>query len=203
MSQRVNGALRRVPTWPVYAIGGAVPLYYFYLGLTGGLGPEPVKALEHALGLLALQMLVAVLAVTPLRDLTGVSLVKFRRALGLLVAYFVTWHLGVWFFLDVQFLGAVWEDITKRPYITIGMLGFVLLIPLAATSTNRAIRKMGPLAWRRLHRLTYAVALLGAVHFVMASKTWATEPLVYLGVICGLLIYRLRPFLAGRSAARA
>jgi len=192
LAQRINGALRRVPTWPVYLAGGLVPVWYFYLGLTGGLGPEPVKALEHAVGLLALQTLVAVLAVTPLRDYAGVSLVKFRRALGLLVFYFVTWHLAVWFFLDVQFLDAIWKDITKRPYITIGMVGFVAMIPLAATSTNRAIRKMGPVAWRRLHKLTYLVAVLGAVHFVMASKTLALEPLLYLGAILGLLALRLR-----------
>lgn len=187
----MNGMLRRVPTWPVYVIGGAVPLWYFYLGATGGLGPEPVKALEHALGLLALQTLVAVLAVSPLRDLTGVSLVRFRRALGLLSFYFVTWHLCVWFLLDVQFLAEVWKDIVKRPYVTIGMAAFVLMLPLAATSTNRAIRRMGPLAWRRLHRLTYVVAGLGAVHFVMLSKTWATEPLTYLAVVAGLLALRL------------
>lgn len=192
LAQRINGALRRVPTWPVYLAGGLVPVWYFYLGLTGGLGPEPVKALEHAVGLLALQTLVAVLAVTPLRDYAGVNLVKFRRALGLLVFYFVTWHLAVWFFLDVQFLDAIWKDITKRPYITIGMVAFVAMIPLAVTSTNRAIRKMGPVAWRRLHRLTYLVAVLGAVHFVMASKTLALEPLLYLGAVLGLLALRLR-----------
>lgn len=196
---RINHGLRRVPTWIVYVVGGAVPFWYLYLGLTGGLGPEPVKALEHALGLLALQMMVAVLAVTPLRNLTGVSLVKFRRALGLLTFFYVLCHLLVWFFLDVQFVDAIWKDITKRPYITIGMVAFVVMLPLAATSTNRAIRKMGPVAWRRLHQLTYVAAILGAVHFVMLTKTWQAEPLIYLGAICALLAWRF-PW-AGTAAA--
>lgn len=190
--QGINGALRRVPTWPVYLIGGAVPFYYLYLGLTGGLGPEPVKAMEHALGLLALQMLVAVLAVSPLRRFAGLNLLKFRRALGLLVAWYVTCHFAVWFFLDVQFLDAIWKDITRRPYITIGMVAFVLLIPLTLTSTDRALRRMGAARWRKLHQLTYVIAVLGAVHFVMASKTWATEPLLYLAAVIGLLAFRVK-----------
>lgn len=191
-AQRINGVLRRIPTWPVYLAGALVPIWYFYLGLTGGLGPEPVKALEHAVGLMALQMLLAVLAVTPLRDFSGINLVKFRRALGLLTFYFVACHFAVWFFLDVQFLDAIWKDIIKRPYITIGMLAFLVMIPLAVTSTNRAIRKLGPVAWRQLHKLTYAVAVLGALHFVMASKTWALEPMLYFAAVLGLLALRLK-----------
>ncbi|MEL7027262.1 MAG: protein-methionine-sulfoxide reductase heme-binding subunit MsrQ [Pseudomonadota bacterium] len=192
LTQRINGLARRVPTWPVYLIGGAVPVWYFYLGVTGGLGADPVKAMEHALGLLSLQVLVAVLAITPIRDHLGLNLVKFRRALGLLVFYFVLCHFLVWFFLDVQFVAEVWNDIVKRPYITIGMAGLVLMVPLAVTSNNLSIRKMGPLVWRRLHKVTYGVAILGGVHFVMASKTWAVEPMVYLGVILGLLALRIK-----------
>ncbi len=192
VSQRINGALRKVPTWPVYLIGGVVPVWYFYLGVTGGLGADPVKAMEHALGLLSLQTLIAVLAVTPLRDYLGVNLVKFRRSLGLLVFYYVFCHFLVWFFLDVQFVAEVWNDIVKRPYITIGMAGLILMLPLAVTSNNLSIRKMGPVVWRRLHKLTYAVAILGGVHFVMASKTWAVEPMVYLGLILGLLVLRIK-----------
>jgi len=191
LAQRINAALRRVPTWAVYLAGGAVPFWYLWLGLTGGLGPEPVKALEHALGLLALQMLVAVLAVTPLRDITGVNLVRFRRALGLLTFFYVTCHLLVWLFLDVQFLDAIVKDIVKRPYITIGMAAFVLMLPLAVTSNNISIRKLGPKGWKRLHRLTYGAAVLGAVHFVMLTKTWETEPIVYLGLVVALVAWRL------------
>jgi len=191
LAQRINAALRRVPTWAVYLAGGVVPFWYLWLGLTGGLGPEPVKALEHALGLLALQMLVAVLAVTPLRDITGVNLVRFRRALGLLTFFYVTCHLLVWLFLDVQFLDAIVKDIVKRPYITIGMAAFLLMLPLAVTSNNLSIRKLGPKAWKRLHRLTYGAAVLGAVHFVMLTKTWETEPMIYLGLVAALVAWRL------------
>lgn len=191
LTQSINGALRRVPTWPLYIVGALVPVWWLYLGLTGGLGIEPISELEHRLGLIALQVLIATLAVTPLRKLTGVNLIRFRRALGLLVFYYVTCHLLVWLVLDVQILSQIWADILKRPYITIGMVGFVLLVPLAVTSNNWSIRKLGPLRWRRLHQLGYVAALLGAVHFVMVAKGFQIEPLLYLGVVIALLAARL------------
>lgn len=190
-AQAVNGALRRVPVWPVYAIGSLPPVWLFWLGLTGGLGVEPIEALEHRLGELALQLLIAALAVTPLRRFTGISLLRFRRAIGLIAFYHVVWHLAVWLFLDVQVASEVWADIVERPYITIGMAGFVLLIPLAATSNDRAVRRLGPKLWRRIHWLAYPATLLGAVHFVMLAKTWQVEPLAYLGAVIVLLALRL------------
>ena len=168
------------------------PLWYFYLGLTGGLGAEPINALERLVGELALQMLIVTLAVTPLRNWTGVNLVKFRRAFGLLTFYYVSFHLAVWLFLDVQIVSQIWADIVKRPFITIGMVGFVLMIPLALTSNNWSIKKLSPKGWKRLHQLTYATAILGAVHFVMLAKGFQIEPLVYLFVILALLADRLR-----------
>ncbi|MEL7026900.1 MAG: protein-methionine-sulfoxide reductase heme-binding subunit MsrQ [Pseudomonadota bacterium] len=192
ISKKINNFARKFPTWPVYTIGGLIPLWYLYLGLTGGLGADPVKAMEHALGLLALQVLVAMLAITPIRDYFNVSLIKFRRALGLLVFYYVFCHLLVWLVLDVQILAEVWNDIVKRPYITIGMAAFVLMIPLAATSNQFSIRRLGGAGWRKLHKATYVVAVLGGVHFVMASKTWAVEPMVNLALIFGLLALRIK-----------
>jgi sulfoxide reductase heme-binding subunit YedZ len=189
-AQTINGALRRLPIWPIYVVGALPPVWYFYLGLTGGLGVEPIKEFEHRLGILGLQMLIAVLAVTPLRNLTDVSLIRFRRAMGLLTFYYIAAHLAVWLFLDVQIAAQIWADIVKRPYITIGMAGFVLMLPLAITSNNLSIRKLGP-RWRRLHKLIYPVALLGAVHFVMLRKGWQVEPLLYLGGIALLLALRL------------
>lgn len=191
LAQTINGALRRVPTWPVYLIGALPPFWYLYLGFTGGLGVEPITELEHRLGLLGLQMLIAVLAVTPLRRFTGISLIKFRRALGLLAFYYIACHLLVWLVLDVQILSQIWADIVKRPYITIGMAGFVLLLPLAVTSNNLSIRRMGPMAWKRLHQLSYLAAILGSVHYVMLVKGWQIEPLLYLGAILLLLLARL------------
>ena len=192
-TQNLNGVLRSLPTWPVYFVGALPPIWWFYLGVTGGLGVEPIKAFEHLLGELALQMLIVVLAVTPLRQFTGIALIKFRRALGLLSFYYISCHLLVWLVLDVGDLAKIWADIVKRPYITVGMAAFVLLIPVAATSNNLSIRKMGAPSWRRLHQLSYLAAVLGAVHFIMLAKTWRAEPLIYLAVVCGLLAVRALP----------
>lgn len=189
---RLNALLRRLPAWPLYPLGLVPAVWLFWLGLTGGLGPDPVKALQHRYGEIALQLMVAVLAVTPLRRLTGLSLLRFRRALGLLAFAYVTLHLAVWLGLDVQLdLAQAWEDVVKRPYITIGMAGFLLLVPLALTSTDSALRRLGPVAWRRLHRLTYVAALAGAIHYLMLVKADRAEPMIYLAVILLLLALRL------------
>lgn len=196
----INGALRPVPAWPVYVLGMLPAPWFLFLGLTGGLGVEPIAALEHRLGLIALQFLVAGLAVTPLRRLTGVNLIRYRRALGLVAFFHLSLHLSVWLFLDLQSWQLIWADIVKRPYITVGMAGFLLLIPLALTSNGLSIRKLGPVRWRRLHRLAYPAVLLGAIHHVMLVKGWQTEPLIYLAAILALLSLRIR-LPRGRVAA--
>ncbi|ALG91516.1 MULTISPECIES: protein-methionine-sulfoxide reductase heme-binding subunit MsrQ [Actibacterium] len=188
---RVNTALRRVPAWVLYIVGPLPALWFLWLGLTGGLGIEPIRGLEHELGQFALKLMIAGLAITPLRRLAGLNLIRYRRAIGLLAFFYVLLHLAVWLFLDLQNWGLIRADILKRPYITIGMLAFALMIPLALTSNNRSVRKLGP-SWRRLHRLTYPAVLLGAIHFVMLVKGWQAEPLIYLAVILGLLALRLR-----------
>lgn len=188
--QTVNATLRRLPIWAVYCLGAAPAAWLFYLGLSGGLGVEPIKALEHELGQLALKLLVAGLAITPLRRHLGLNLIRFRRAIGLLAFFYVCLHLLVWLLLDVQDPARIWADILKRPYITIGMVAFVLMLPLAASSNNWSVRRLGR-AWRRLHRTVYAVALLGALHFVMLTKGFQIEPLAYLAAIAGLLALRL------------
>ena len=191
-AQRINVVLSRVPAWPLYIAGVLPPAWFLWLGLTGGLGVEPINELEHRLGELALQTFIVTLAVTPLREWLGLNLVRYRRALGLLTFFYVFLHLLVWLVLDVRIPGQIWADILKRPYITIGMLAFVLLIPLAATSNNLSIRKLGPKRWKQLHRLGYVAAILGAVHFVMVAKGFQIEPLVYLGIVAGLLAARVR-----------
>jgi len=189
--QGINDALRRLPVWPLYVVGALPPVWFFYLGLTGGLGVEPIKEFEHRLGEIGLQALIAALAVTPLRRFTGISLLRFRRAIGLIAFYYISCHLLVWLVLDVQDPARVWADIVKRPYITIGMAAFLLMLPLAATSNAWSLRRLGASGWLRLHRLTYLVALLGAVHFIMLAKGLQLEPLLYLGAITVLLILRL------------
>lgn len=190
VAQRISTALRAIPSWLVYLVGAMIPLWYLYLAMTGQMGAEPIKTLEHAVGLLSLQALIATLAVTPVRNWTGVSFLMHRRALGNLAFYYILCHLLVWLVLDVQFAG-VWEDIVKRPYITIGMFGFVALIPLALTSNNWAVKRLGPVRWRRIHTLMYPACLAGAVHFVMLSKTWEPESLIYLAIMVILLATRL------------
>lgn len=190
--QFLNGALRRVPAWSIYILGTVWAGWYFWLGLSNQLGPEPINTLERAYGLIALKLLIAGLAISPLRRSTGINLMKFRRAIGVTAFFVVLAHLTVFAVLDVQSLGRVWTEVVKRPYITIGMAGFLLLLPLAVTSNNLAVRRMGGAAWRRLHLLVYPAAVLGAVHFVWLVKGWQTEPLVYLGIIVGLLASRVK-----------
>lgn len=187
----MNGAARQIPPWGLYVLLALPAPWFLYQGATGGLGAEPIKALEHALGEFALQLAIVGLAVTPLRRLAGVNLLKFRRAIGIMTFTYVFLHLLVWLVLDVQIPSQIWADIVKRPYITVGMAGFVLLVPLVATSNNWSVRRLGP-RWRKLHRLTYPAVILGGVHYVMLVKGFQIEPLIYLGVILGLLLLRIR-----------
>lgn len=192
LSTRINRGLARVPDWPIY-VGGAVPPVWLYAqGVAGRLGVNPVEVIEHRLGLWALWLLLAGLAITPLRRLFNLNLIRFRRAIGVLAFAYVVVHLLTWAILDVQSVARVWADIVKRPYVTIGMSAFVLLVPLALTSWSGAIRRMGGRAWRRLHMLVYPAVVLGAVHFVMLRKGWQVEPLLYLLAVLVLLTLRLR-----------
>jgi sulfoxide reductase heme-binding subunit YedZ len=196
----LNGWLRRVPVWPLYVLAPLPPVWFLWLGLTGGLGAEPINALERELGLLALQVLVVSLAVTPMRRYLGLNLIRYRRALGLVGFFYVVLHLLVWALLDVQSLERIWADVVKRPYITVGMAGFVLLIPLALTSTDGMVRRLGAMRWRQLHRLVYPAVLLGGVHNVMVAKVWEVDRLAWLAVILLLLVMRLRlPNRTGQS----
>lgn len=188
---RLNRLFRRVPTGAVYAAGVLPFLWIVWLALTNGLGADPVKAIELRLGELGLQFLIGGLCITPLRW-AGLNLVKFRRAVGLIAFFYVTLHLSAWVVLD---MGLRWQemanDLVKRWYIIIGMIGFVAMVPLALTSNNASIRRLGAAAWNRLHRLTYLAVLAGAVHYVVLVKAWPVEPLLYLGAAVALLALRL------------
>jgi sulfoxide reductase heme-binding subunit YedZ len=192
VQDRINGLARRVPVWAVWQLGLVPAVWTFYLGLTGGLGAEPIKALERELGEVALQLVILGLCITPLRRYLGVNLIRFRRAVGLLAFTYVSVHLLVWLVLDVQIWAQIWADILKRPYVTVGFTAFLMMSPLALTSNDLSLRRLGP-RWRVLHRLTYGVAVLGAVHFIWLSKGFQIEPLVYLAVILALLGLRWRP----------
>lgn len=200
---RLNTLARRVPTWAVYTLG-LVPLGLLIWGAVfGGIGPDPVKAIERDLGERGLQFLLACLAITPLRRL-GLNLLRFRRALGLLAFGYVALHLTAWIWLD---MGLRWSemaaDLTKRPYIIIGMVGFLVMLPLAATSWNGAIRQLGPAAWNRLHKLAYVAILAGVLHLSLLVKVWTVETVVYVVLALGLLALRLVPKARRASPARA
>lgn len=188
----VNRAARTLPAWPIYVASMGYVGWLLYLGLTGGLGVDPVKGLEHALGEAGLYMLVAGLIITPLRKYAGINLLKYRRAIGVSCFMLVFFHLLVWAVLDVQRLDRVWADVLKRPYITVGMGAFVLMLPLALTSNNLSVRKLGA-RWRKLHWLVYPAAILGAVHYVMLVKGIQIRPLVFLAIVLILIGLRYRP----------
>lgn len=192
MDQAINASLRRVPPLVIY-IAGVLPfLWLVWLLVNGGLGVDPVKAIEHQLGKWGLQLLVAGLAITPLRRFTGVNLIRYRRAIGLLAFFYITLHLATWLALDLQFRWAeIWADIVKRPYITAGTAGFLAMIPLAITSNAASVRRMGAKAWQKLHRLTYFAVLAGAIHYIWLVKAWPPEPIIYLVLVIILLATRL------------
>lgn len=190
----VNLQIRRVPPWTLYALGALYGAWHFWLALTGqgSYAVEPINVLERQYGDLALKLLILGLAVTPLRRWPGLNLMKFRRAIGVLAFFFVLAHFLVFAVLDVQSLGRVWTEIVKRPYVTVGMAAFLMLIPLGITSNTVAVRRMGGMAWRRLHKLVYPAAILAAVHYLWLVKGFQIEPIVYLAIILGLLATRLR-----------
>jgi sulfoxide reductase heme-binding subunit YedZ len=185
-------ALPQVPKIAVYLIGFIPAVWLFYAGINDQLGADPMRYLEQALGLWALRFLVATLTITPLRQLFNVNLLRYRRAIGLLCFYYAALHLTTYLVLDQGLdMTAIVADIVKRPYITIGMATFVILVPLAVTSNNAAIRRMGGQAWAKLHRLVYVAAIGAVLHFILVVKSWPPEPLVYAAIVAVLLGYRL------------
>ncbi len=192
MIATLNQTIRKVPGWVLYIVGAAYGAWLFYLGATGGLGVEPIEALEHRYGKIAFQLILVGLAVTPLRQHLGLNLLCWRRAIGVLAFFFVLAHFLVWAVLDVQSMSRIWADILERPYVTIGMAAFLALIPLGVTSNNFSVRKMGAAAWRKLHKLVYPAAVLGAVHWVWLARGFQIEPLIYLAITLTLLATRFR-----------
>ena len=190
----VNQYLRKIPTWTIYIVGSAWVVWMFYLAATNQMGPEPINALEREYGELGLKLILLGLAVTPLRKWTGLNLMKFRRAIGVTAFFVVLAHFLVWALLDVGTIGRVWTEIVKRPYVTVGMAGFMMLIPLAVTSNNLSIRKLGGATWRKLHKLTYPVALFAVVHYLWLVKGFQIEPIVYLCIVIMLLALRQSGF---------
>jgi sulfoxide reductase heme-binding subunit YedZ len=197
---------------PLVFVASLLPLLWLAAGAFGlfdqSLGADPVKKLEHSCGKTALNLLLLTLLVTPVRQLTGWShILRLRRMLGLFAFFYVLVHFTVYVVLDLELnFRTVFADIAKRPYITIGFTALLLLIPLAVTSTNRMMRRLGR-RWQKLHRLIYVVAVLGVWHFYWQVKRDIREPLIYVGMLAILLGYRLlrsqRPVTSRSGSATA
>ncbi len=179
------------PTWIVYLLGFSPAAYLAYATFNNALGPDPIEVLENSLGTHALQFLILGLAVSPLMKFARINLVKYRRALGLIAFFYVFAHLSVYTVLDKQLdISTIIDDIWKRPYITIGMAAFVLLVPLALTSNNYSIRKLGAATWNQLHKVVYAAVIFGALHYMLLTKTWQLEPILYFSAAVFLVALR-------------
>ena len=193
---------------PLVFIACLAPLGWLICGALGwfgvSLGPDPVKELEHECGKTALNLLLLTLAVTPVRELTSQpQLLRLRRMLGLFAFFYVVLHFTIYLVLELELnFATLGADIAKRPYITIGFTALLLLIPLAVTSTNGMMRRLGR-RWQTLHRLVYLIAVLGVWHFYWQVKRDVREPLLYAGMLAILLGYRVVRARARRRAAAA
>jgi sulfoxide reductase heme-binding subunit YedZ len=167
-------------------------------GLTGGLGANPIEAITHATGDWTLRFLLLTLSISPLRRLTGWNTVmQVRRMIGLFAFYYASLHVVTYVVLDHFFaLRSIVEDVITRRYITAGFAGFVLMIPLAATSSRDMVRRLGGRRWRALHRLVYASAMAGVAHYLWMVKVDSRPPLIYAAVLVALFGLR-----AGRRGA--
>ena len=204
----MNALLSHRAAKPLLFVLALGPLAWLLHGaLSGGLGPNPAEALMRGSGDWVLRFLCLTLAVTPLRQWTGWSaLARLRRMLGLFTFFYGVLHFLCYAWLDMGFVPAdIVRDIPKRPFVLVGTLALLLMLPLAATSFNRAIKALGAVRWRRLHRLVYATALLALLHFfwMRSAKNDFAEPAVYATVVAVLLGWRLWAAWRGPRAGRA
>lgn len=194
----VIGATRVIK--PTLFVAALIPFALLVKGLfSGGLGANPVETITHETGTWALRLLLVTLAITPLRRLTGWNLLaRYRRMLGLFAFFYACLHFTTYLWLDQYFdVAAIIDDIVERPYITLGFTGFVLLLALAATSTDAMVRRLGGKRWRRLHRLAYVAGCAVVLHYLWLVKADVRPPLIYMGIL-GLLLLARVPFIADR-----
>jgi sulfoxide reductase heme-binding subunit YedZ len=189
----LSGLVRR-GLKPVVFVVCLLPLVWLvYRTLIGDLGANPIEAIIRYLGDWALRFMLIALAVTPVRILTGwLPVARLRRMLGLYAFFYVVLHIFSYVAIDHLFdWPTIWEDIVKRVYITVGMASLVMLIPLAITSTDGMVRRLGGVAWRRLHLLVYPAAIAGVIHFFLMIKAGYQEPMIYAGILAALFAVRL------------
>jgi sulfoxide reductase heme-binding subunit YedZ len=185
-------AVLRNPKFWIFAVCLLPLARLIYFAGSGGLGANPIEFITRSTGTWGLVGLMVTLSVTPLRRLTGrADLVRYRRMLGLFTFFYACLHFITYVWLDQFFDPAsIAKDIIKRPFITVGFTAFLLLIPLAATSTRAMMRRLGR-RWQQLHRLVYPIALLGVVHYLWLVKKDMTQPLIFGAVLALLLVMRL------------
>lgn len=185
-------SVRRVKPWVFVAC--LLPLGWLaWRGATGELTANPIEDITHRTGDWALRLLLVTLAITPLRRLLGwSSLASYRRMLGLFAFFYATLHLSTYLVLDFFFaFDLILDDVIERRYVTAGFAGFMLLLPLALTSTTGMMRRLGGARWRQLHRLVYLAAVAGVVHYLWLVKLDTGPPLVYAAILALLLGLRL------------
>jgi sulfoxide reductase heme-binding subunit YedZ len=178
---------------PIVFIAALVPLALLVIGaFQGTLGANPIERITHRTGLWTLILLLTTLAITPLRRITGVQwFIQYRRMIGLFAFFYGVLHLMTYVWLDQFFdFHSMMKDIYKRPFITAGFTGFALMVPLALTSTQWSIRRLGK-KWQTLHRLVYISALAGVVHFLWLVKKDIREPMIYAGILGILMSVRI------------
>ncbi len=168
-------------------------LLWAFQFVTGNLGVNPIEKLMDELGLMALRLIIITLMITTLSNIKSLkSIVVLRRMIGLFAFYYVCLHFSTYIvldhFLDMQF---IIQDIIKRPFITFGFISFLFLIPLASTSTNNIIKRLGFKLWKKIHYLIYPVAILASMHFYVLVRADKTEPVIYMGIIILLLLHRI------------
>ncbi len=188
------------------AVNALIPLGLLaYDGWRGQLGANPIEFFLRTTGVLTLVFLIFTLGVTPLRKMFGWnSLIKYRRMLGLFAFFYGALHLLTYSVFDRSLsLPAIVGDVAQRPFIAIGMAAFFMLIPLAITSTNGWVKRLGGKKWVKLHKLTYVAAILGVIHFWMIVKSDIFYPALFGVVLAGLLIYRLMKAKRSNAEARA
>ena len=189
---------------PAVFVGSLTPFLALLLrALRGELGANPISQALNQLGLVALVFLVAALACTPLKTLFGWTWpIRLRRMLGLFGFFYATLHVSTYAGLDQFFAWhAIFDDVTKRKFIFVGFAAFVLLIPLAVTSTSAAVKRMGYARWKQLHRLAYIIPILGVIHFTWRVKKDVSEPLTYALIVGVLLLIRVVAYLRSRLSA--
>jgi sulfoxide reductase heme-binding subunit YedZ len=188
----------------IFLLGLGPLVWLVWQAVYGTLGVNPIETINRFLGDWALRFLLIALAVTPLRKITGwAQIARLRRMLGLFAFFYVCLHLASYLGLDLFFdWQTLWKDVVKRRYITFGMAAFVLLVPLAATSTDAMLRRLGGRRWRQLHKLVFPIAILAVVHFWMMVKADIREPTLYAAILAILLGYRVMDAVRrGRAAA--